>query len=139
MQMKTAMKLALATTHDRMAPCFAGVDLKIMDQAGTVEEAVTVSTHGWHPLSWGRELMRRDVSLVLCAGIDQGTWASIQGHGIEVVPGAMGDPDAALTAWRAGQLGPPALWPAYAGGMNGLSRRSGCGAGRRRRCRRGRQ
>ena len=134
------MKAALATSHGRMAPCFAGVELRIVrddtpgladGQAG-FEGAEVLSTQGWHPLGWGRELMRRDVGLLLCAGIDQGTWASIRGHGIEVIPNAMGEATTVLGAWRRGLLAPPQLWPAYPGGLD-QSMVRGFGGSRRRR------
>ena len=105
------MKVALATSHGRMAPCFAGVDLRLVDEHGSLSGAFALTTHGWHPLGWGRELMRRDVSVLLCAGIDHGTWASIRGHGITVIPGAVGAPAGVLQRWRNGSLQPPELWP----------------------------
>ena len=154
MRLVKAMKVALATSHRRMASCFAGVELRIVGenalpqapaasqgkqaggpQAGgqaDLDVAAVVSTRGWHPLAWGRELMRRDVALLLCAGIDHGTWAAIQGHGIQVIPGAMGDPGTALAAWRSGHLRPPQVWPAYPAGFDGLNA-GGSGGGRRRR------
>lgn len=117
------MRIALATRHGRMAPCFAGAALRIVDGPAALEAAATVPTDGWHPLGWGRELMRRDVGLLLCAGLDQATWAGLQGHGIQVVPGVLGDPADALAAWRNGRLQPPALWPACPGGRFGGGRR----------------
>lgn len=134
------MRAALVVSHGRMAPCFAGVDLRIVgDNAPTqvhgqadLDGAEVLSTHGWHPLGWGRELMRHDVGLLLCAGIASGTWAAIQGHGIEVIPNAMGDADTVLAAWRGGHLTPPRLWPAYPSGFNPFAVR-GFGGGHRRR------
>jgi len=126
-----AVKVALATSHDRMAPCFAGIELRVIDEGGGPDNWKVVATHGWHPLAWGRELMQRDVGLLLCAGIDQATWAAVQGHGIQVIPIAMGDPRAAFAAWSSGRLAPPALWPAYGGGFDGRCR--GRGRGRHRR------
>ena len=145
----TLMKAALTTSHGRMAPCFAGVELRILGEYGGVPSrpgaetagqaglagAQVVSTHGWHPLCWGRELWRRDVALLLCAGIDQGTWAAIRGHGIEVIPNAIGDPETVFAAWHGGRLNPPRLWPAY---PVGLGRAPRFREGRRRRFRGGR-
>jgi hypothetical protein len=146
------MKAALAISHGRMAPCFAGVDLRIIkdsaptkageqaapqaSQAGgqvDLDGAEVLSTQGWHPLGWGRELMQRDVGLLLCAGIDQGTWASVKGHGIEVIPNAMGEAATILDAWRRGLLAPPRLWPAYPSGFNPFAERGFAGGHRRRR------
>ena len=109
------MNLALAISHDRMAPCFAGVGLRIVDENAGFDDAEYLSTHGWHPLAWGRELMRRDVELLICAGINLQTWAGIRGHGINVIPEATGDPRQVLLAWRNHQLRPPASWPSYGG------------------------
>jgi hypothetical protein len=150
------MRAALVVSHGRMAPCFAGVDLQIVgdnvppqvsgqaapqaSQAGgqaDLDGAEVLSTHGWHPLGWGRELMRHDVGLLLCAGIASGTWAAIQGHGIEVIPNAMGDADTVLAAWRGGHLTPPRLWPAYPSGFNPFAVR-GFGGSQRGRFRGGR-
>jgi hypothetical protein len=129
-----AMKAALATSHARMAPCFAGVELRILDENTDLRAAEAVSTHGWHPLAWGRELMRHDVAVLLCAGIDHATWSAIQGHGIQVIPNAIGDPETVLEGWRSGRLSPPAVWPNYPVGFGA----GGLRAGRRRRFRGGR-
>ncbi len=130
------MKAALAVSHGRMAACFAGVDLRIVgDNAPTqaggqadLDGAEVLSTHGWHPLAWGRELVRRDVGLLLCAAIDQSTWASVRGHGIQVIPNAMGEAGSVLADWRSGHLSPPRVWPAYASGF-GFGRGRGFGRG----------
>ena len=123
------MNIALTTSHDRMAPCFAGVDLSIVDEQTPLGGARRLSTHGWHPLAWGRELMKNDVAVLLCAGIDLATWGGLCGHGIQVVPTAMGSPENVLAAWREKQLRPTPVWPAYAAPPRG---------GRRRRFRGGR-
>jgi len=118
-----------------MAPCFGGVELQIVEGDEDLRDGHIVSTHGWHPLAWGRELMRRDVALLLCAGIDQATWAALRGHGIQVIPNAIGDPATVFATWRNGSLIPPGLWPAYPVGFGGSRM---FGAGRRRRFRGGR-
>ncbi len=130
------MKAAAAISHGRVAPCFAGVEIWIVEQPSASSapdhsersEVEVISTHGWHPLGWGRELMRHDVGLLLCAGIEPGTWAAVRGHGIEVIPHAMGDVASVLEAWRKGMLSPPSLWPANPKGCEGLRE----GRGRRR-------
>ena len=124
------MKLALATSHGRMASCFGGVELRIVDDNADLREARVLSTHGWHPLAWGRELMSRDVTLLMCAGIDHATWAAVQGYGIQVIPNAIGNPETVFETWRNGHLSPPRLWPADPVGFRGRRR---FGAGRRRR------
>ena len=136
------MKAALATSHGRMAPCFAGVDLRIVgdsapptqvDGQADLDGAEVLSTHGWHPLGWGRELMRHDVGLLLCAAIDQSTWASVLGHGIQVIPNAIGDAGSVLAEWRSGHLSPPRWWPAHASGFDSFCAGGfGRGHGRRR-------
>jgi len=79
--------------------------------------------------------MRRDVTLLLCAGVDQATWAALQGHGIQVIPNAIGDPGAVFSTWRNGRLNPPPVWP---DDPVGLGAARGFGTGRRRRFRGGR-
>jgi len=136
------MKVALTTSHGRMAPCFAGVELKILSDKMDLDVANVISSCGWHPLAWGHELMQRDVTLLLCAGIDHGTWAAIQGHGIQVIPNAIGEPDTVFTSWRSGRLSPPQIWPSYPTGVRaGMCDRrtaSGFGSGQKRRFRGGR-
>jgi hypothetical protein len=135
------MKVALAISHGRVAPCFAGVPLCVVDDDASTKgdaradlrDAEAVATEGWHPLAWGRELMRRDVGLLLCAGIAPGTWAATQGHGIKVIPDAMGEADAVLAAWRSGHLTPPQMWPVTPNGGDALAMRGSAGGGRRRR------
>ncbi len=58
--------------------------------------------------------MRRDVGTLLCAGIDLPKWNGIRGHGIRVVPDAMGEPAVVLNSWCNGQLQLPPEWPVYA-------------------------
>ena len=131
------MNTALTISHGRMAPCFAGVEIWIVSNnipehaAGhaILDGAKIILTYGWHPLGWGRELMRCDVGLLLCSGIDQSTWSSVQGHGIQVIPNAIGDALSVLNAWRSGRLSPPRLWPAYPDGYAGFPT-GGCGRGR---------
>ena len=125
------MKVALATSQGRMAPCFAGVELRIVKENADVNKAEVLSTHGWHPLAWGLELMRHDIGLLLCAGINQGTWSAMQGHGIQVIPNAMGSPATVLAGWRSGQLTLPRLWPAYPVGFDVFTA-GGFGGGRRK-------
>jgi predicted Fe-Mo cluster-binding NifX family protein len=69
--------------------------------------------------------MRRDVTILLCAGVDQFLWGVLQGHGIEVVPDAIGSADDVIEQWRSGKLTVPQMWPRQ---MN-----DGCGKGLRRR------
>ncbi len=131
----------MVISHGRMAPCFAGVEVWIVGSnaplqgAGQVDhhdDFEVISTFGWHPLGWGRELTRHDVGFLLCSGIDPSTWASVQGHGIQVIPSAMGDAASVVEAWRNGRLSPPRLWPAYPDGYADFPT-GGCGRGRGRR------
>ena len=124
------MNVALTTSHGRMAPCFPGVELRVVGPQSTPEEAEVTVTRAWHPLVWGRELMRRDVNTLLCAGIDQVVWAGIRGYGIQVIPNAMGDPGHVLKQWLTGHLAVPQPGSAFPE-MRGPGRRRGGGCGRR--------
>lgn len=117
------MIVAMVTSRGRMAPCFAGAELWIVPDNVDLSRAQFVSTRGWHPLAWGRELMQRDVAVLLCAGIDQATWAGVRGHGIDAVPTAIGNLETVLSAWRDGNLQPPHMWPAFPVGTGGRRRR----------------
>lgn len=127
------MNVGLTTSHNRMAPCFPGAELWILGPDQQIGQHQVVPTVGWHPLAWGQELMRWDVSMLLCAGIDQFLWGALQGYGIQVIPNAMGDPNEVFSQWRAGRLAVPPMWPMYPG-MYGRGR----GRGRGRRFRGGR-
>ncbi len=105
------MVIALATSHGRMAPCFAGTDLRIVSADGEASTATVLGTEDWHPLAWGTELAMRGVDLLICAGIDLATWSAVQGHDIAVIPDAMGEAETVWKAWLAGDLAPPASWP----------------------------
>ena len=129
------MNVALTTSHGRIAPCFSGVELRVVEAQSDLETAKVVVTRGWHPLAWGQELMRHDVNVLLCAGIDQVLWAGIRGYGIHVIPNAMGDPGEVLSQWSVGRLVAPQTWPMLPG-MPGPGR--GSGGGQRRRFRGGR-
>jgi len=99
MQYEQTMNVALTTSHGRMAPCFSGVELRVVGPGSDPQAAEIVATRVWHPLVWGRELMCRDVNTLLCAGIDQVVWAGIRGYGIEVIPNVMGDMQQVLRQW----------------------------------------
>ena len=130
------MILALTISHGRMAPCFAGVEICLLSEDENIDNGVRISTHDWHPLSWGYELRRKGVKLLLCSGIDLSTWSGLQGHGIRVIPNIMGDPEKVLTQWRQGALQQPESWPPYSPDYRGAPSYQG---GKRRRYRGGQQ
>ncbi len=118
------MKTALTIRNGRMAACISGVELWLVAENETTEEHELVQTMGWQQLVWGRELMRRDVSVLLCAGIDRFVSGSLQGHGINVMPHVTGPAKEVLQDWRAGKL--PKREPT--GGLcRGRRRRRFCG------------
>jgi len=104
---QNTMNVALTTSHGRMAPCFSGVELRMIGPQSDLKAAEIVVTRAWHPLVWGRELMRRDVDTLLCGGIDQVVCSGIRGYGIEVISDAMGDPEQVLNQWLTGRLAVP--------------------------------
>jgi hypothetical protein len=105
------MNVALATDSGRVAPCFAGVELWIVNPSQSAGARLTVSTVGLDPSLWARELVRRDVGVLLCAGIDMFAWGVLRGNGIHVVPEAVGTVDEVMVKWHAGTLSPLPLWP----------------------------
>ncbi|TFH15420.1 MAG: hypothetical protein E4H02_07920 [Lentisphaerales bacterium] len=84
-----------------------------------------MNTQNWRALGWGQELMQRDVSVLLCAGVDRFSCGALQGYGIEVFPNAVGSPDEALKQWRNGELTVPQMWSSRP--------QEGCGRALRRR------
>lgn len=135
------MKVALTISHTKIASCFAGVELWVVDSKTLPESAggkglQIIKTAGWHPLWWGRELCHCGVELLFCTGISRETWAAVRGHGIEVIANVTGDPAAVLDAWRKGQLHPSGLWPEdfAMNGKGGTDMQffAGCRRGRRR-------
>ena len=96
-----------------MCPCFSGVDLWILDQGEDMGRHQLVTTAVWAPLAWGRQLMRRDVVILFCAGIDQFLYGALRGCGIGVVPNAAGTPSEVLKKWQRGELRVPSTWPPH--------------------------
>lgn len=89
-----------------MAPCFPGAELWVVEADGDVGVHHTVETDGWSVGSWTNELMRRDVTVLLCSGIDRFLWGALNGYGITVVADALGEPFEVLKRWREGGLVP---------------------------------
>ena len=109
------MNVALTTSHGRLAPCFPGAALHVVAPNREWSDSSVVSTDGWDPLVWGRELLRRDVSVLLCSGMFPFLWGVLQGYGIRVVPNASGSAADVLQAWRSGDLTVPEAWPCEPG------------------------
>lgn len=123
------MKVALAVSHQRMAPAFSGAQAVILGSESAYEAGECIDTAAWHPLMWGRELMRYGVEVLLCSGIDHGTWSAVQGSGVCVVPNVVGEAGEVWKAWRRGEISPPPIWPANPGCLKRRRRRRG-GPGR---------
>ena len=105
------MNIAMTTENGRVAPCFAGVELWIVEPNQGVGVHRIIHTAGRDPSHWARELVRQDVGVLLCAGIDIFVWGGLLGNGVEVVPDAIGTADDVLARWRAGLLITPPIWP----------------------------
>lgn len=106
----------------------------MLDAASGTGEWSEESTAGWGALDWGRELVRRDVGLLFCAGIDRFLWGALKGNGIDVIPDAVGEPEEVLSLWQGGAFNLSGEWPHHT--------RGGCRRERLRgrfRCRRGRK
>lgn len=103
------MNVAAASAEGRVAPCLSGVDL-LVEQACGAEPGgrEIISTAGWGLVEWSHELLRRDVSVLLCSGIDQFLHGVLQGYGIAVIPHVAGQTDAVLRRWRSGAIRPAA-------------------------------
>jgi len=107
------MNVALTTRHGHMVPCFSGVELLVIPPDQDLDRCEPVSTADWPPLAWGRELARRDVGVLICSGIYPFLWGALRGHGIDVVPNAIGESSSVLADWRSGALTVPPVWPCY--------------------------
>ena len=105
------MNVALTTEGGRIAPCFAGVEVWIVEPAQNACEHRTIPTAGRDPSFWARDLVRLDVDAFLCAGIDMFLWGVLRGNGIEVFANITGPAGEALERWRAGLLAPLQFWP----------------------------
>ena len=127
----SGMNVGLAVSSGRVAPCLPGAELWVVSLGGNREERKTVTTVGWHPLAWPRELMMSNVDTLLCSGIDQFLWGALHGYGIEVVPEAVGHAEEVLEQWRCGRLAAPRVWPPS------LRFADHCRGGRRQRFRNG--
>lgn len=128
------MKIALATRKGQLAPLFPGVEILIFKkQSAAAELEKRIQTSEWPPLAWGLNLMREDVNLLICSGLDHFVWGSLQGYGISVAPDAAGTVDEVLNLWYQGQLIIPEAWPPVGGvcGKRGGGRRARWRGGRR--------
>ena len=123
------MNIGLTVSNGRIGPCFSGVSLWIACSNVNIDQKQVIDTAAWQALDWGQELMRHNVSTLLCAGIDQFLWGALQGHGIKVVPDAIGLPEEILDQWQAGKLTVPQIWPPQM--RNGCRRGFRRGRGRR--------
>jgi predicted Fe-Mo cluster-binding NifX family protein len=115
-----AMNIGLTVVSGRVSPCFRGVNLWILGDHAGLERKCVAETQDWGDLAWGQELMKRDVSVLICAGLNQFLWGALKGHGIDVVPNAVGEPDEVLGQWQRGALPSPSVWPPH--GRNGCRR-----------------
>lgn len=109
------MNVALTVEDGRVAPCFAGVELWIIGPNQRIEDRETVKTTESHPLSWARELVRRDIGVFFCSGIDMFAWGFLKGNGVQIVPECFGTVESVLEAWRNGSLMIPSSMPMRSG------------------------
>ncbi len=105
------MNIGLTVSHGRISPCFPGVDLWILEAGKDIEQKQVIDTQNWHVLAWGQELMRRNVNVLLCSGVNRFLWGSLQGYGIEVIPNAVGLTNEVIKQWHNGTLTVPKIWP----------------------------
>lgn len=105
------MRLALVTDEGRITPVFEGSQIMLVDVSKGVFECQVINTDSWKSLSWGKHLMQYDVETLLCSGIEQFEFGMIKGHGIAIIPDAMGNVLEVLEYWRRGILKKPHLWP----------------------------
>ena len=105
------MNVVLTTKNGRIAPCFTGVELWIIGPGQSAGECRVIYTAGRDPVLWARDLVRADVSTLLCTGIDMFVSGSIRGNGIQVITEAIGTVDEVLNRWRAGELKTQPIYP----------------------------
>ncbi len=103
------IKLAFSTNQGRMAPLFPGVKLQLIKSNNVFSCWQEISTYGWEPFLWGKQLMYYDVDALLCAGIEQFELGIINGYGIRVVPNILGVADEVFEKWRSGKIRIPEL------------------------------
>lgn len=97
------MKLGLTVCGNRLSPYFQGVDLWIVNSEEGVSSRQVICTEQWLTFKWKDELMRRDVGVLVCSGIDHFMSGVLQGCGIEVISDMTGDPAAILKACMLGR------------------------------------
>jgi hypothetical protein len=96
------MNIGLTVSRECVAPLFSGVDLWVVDFDAGIEDRLIVETKDWSMFAWKDELMRRDVEVLLCAGIDHFLLGALRGYGIEVMSNAVGAPDEVMRIWVQG-------------------------------------
>lgn len=98
------MNISLTVRAGRVSPCFSGSDLWIIDSELGLDEARVIGTSDWCSITWRNELMRSDVSALLCSGIDNFMAGVLNGCGIDVVSNIIGSPEEVFRAWNEGAL-----------------------------------
>lgn len=126
------MNIGLTVSHGRVAPCFPGVELWIVSSGDDIEKKQVADTRNWPAMAWGSELMRHNVSVLLCAGVDHFLFGALQGYGIEVIPDAEGSPAKVIEHWQKGALKVSNIWRPHRQGVfsGGSRRRKGRRGGR---------
>jgi len=117
------MKLAVPLFGSRVSPRFgcAGEILIAEIADGSVASTRVVPCSAMSPHQVAEHLAELGVSAVICAGISCQHEALLAARGIAVIPGVVGEADAAVCAYAANSLAPGACVP------------GGCGRRRRRR------
>ena len=102
------MNVAITVEDGRVVPCFAGVELWIVGPDQNINDRQVVTTSRNQPFSWAKVLAYRDISVLLCGGIDMFSWGYLRGNGVQIVSDCSGSASIVLEAWRRGSLVIPA-------------------------------
>lgn len=105
------MNLVIALNGNRIAPILEGSALQLVAfEQNTFTMGQQLITDEWSPSMWGRELLRYEVNILICGGIDRFFQGALQGNGIQIVSNITGTLDDVLRLWKSGQLKTGCIW-----------------------------
>lgn len=84
------MIVAFATSRERVSSCFSGAELRIVNTEKGLGKAFTINTDDLCSNVWGPVLLRYDVEVFVCSGIDRFAEGALLGNGIRIISDVYG-------------------------------------------------
>ncbi|MGD9200645.1 MAG: hypothetical protein PVI26_03700 [Chitinispirillia bacterium] len=102
------MKIAIAMVNGDLAPLFPGVKLKLQSTGNRNNENLPEVTVNGYALTWGQQLKRYNVNLLVCSGVEKFFFRTLRKTleqcGITLMSKTTGSVSEIISKWRSGQL-----------------------------------